>query len=267
MPVALDKQKLFARDRRKANEAEIKLVARFTGGKSVHLGVYLVTADGKLLAPSTPLYSSADKLMSLMKQAVAKFGPIKARPLPARAVNPDRGVGYRADGTARLALTARYTAKSMSAGQPVFDSIVFTRAHWAGLAPPAEAKGKYRVPEATARQFARAVSASSDLSFLIRPRDLKSITLTGEALPDRAGLKRVWLEGKMAGNRPHANEPTKPHHGSMSVEGLLTLDGKGLPVELLLVGEGEYQQPWMRRPSPTRAVVEWRAEAKKPATP
>jgi hypothetical protein len=52
----------------------------------------------------------------------------------------------------------------------------------------------------------------------------------------------------------------------MTVQGLLTLDGKGKPVQLILVGEGEYRLPWMRGPSPTRAIVEWQAAAKKPTS-
>src|SRR5262245_33677885 len=215
---------------REANAEEIKHVEKFTGGKAVHLGVYLVAPDGTPLGTIDTISTSADKIFPILKEAAAKFGPIEPRKPPAAAVNPDRGVGLRGDGSARMALTVRYLDKSFSAGQPVFDSIVFTKEHWVAIAPPAGAKDKYEVPDATARQFARAVSASSDLSYLIRPQDLHEVTLTGEVVSEKDGYVQVRLAGKMAGKRPHVNEPTKPHEGSLTMEGMLVLDARGRPV-------------------------------------
>jgi len=260
VPVALDKQKLLAPAMRLVNADELKCVHRFTGGRTVNLGIYIVAPDGAPLASCGAAFSSADKMMSMLNEAMKKYGPHVPGPLPVRPLNPDRGVGFRADGSSRLALTVRFLDKSFGAGQPVFDSILFTKEHWSALAPPIGATGNYSVPAETARQFARAVSASSDLSFLIRPQDLESISLSGMAVADEDGSIRVQLVGKMTGKRPHVNEPDRPHHGSLAVEGILQLDPERQPRSLLMVGRGEYQQPWMRRPAPTGSLVEWRAD-------
>lgn len=252
VPVAVDKQRL-SRDL-----AELKLIETFTGGRTANLAVHLVTAEGKPLTDRQIFrMQTADEVLTTLRDAVAKFGTVTPRDVKPTWQPPDKGVGSRADGSVRLALTVRHTDKGAHSS-PVFDSIVLTKERWQALLPRAPKEGAtYDVPEATVREFARAVSASSDLSNLIRPGDLTGAKLRGTVQQTPEGWT-VRLAGELVGTRKYVNGP-EMLPGRMKLDGVLMLDKEQRPLRLLVVGEGTFQMPWDRSPRPTAAVAEWRA--------
>jgi len=262
VPVAVDKQKLIhAQDARERFAEERKLIELFTRGRTGNLAVHLINADGEPLTDKEifRMQSAADVLATL-KNAVAKFGPVTRRNVKPQWQSPDKGVGVRPDGSVRLTLYVRHTDRNDHTARPVFDSIILTKEQWRDLAPPDRSKiGSYEVPASTVRQFARALSASSDLSTLHRPEDLSVARLTGTvSKAGPSGETQVVLRGELVGSRKYVNGP-EPLPGRTSFDGLLTLGRNGQPTRLLMVGDGTFKMPWDRQDRPTGSLVEWKA--------
>jgi hypothetical protein len=260
VPIAVDKQqRIHAPGARDQNPEERKLIEKFTGGRTGHLAVHLLTPDGKPLTDREIFrMQSADEVLATLRDAVTRFGPVTPRDVKPAWQPPDKGAGLRPDGSARLALTVRYTDNGSHA-QPVFDSILLAKERWQALLPRDLRDGAtYAIAEATVRELSRAVSASSDLSNLIRPTDLTTAKLTGTVRAGSGGTWEVHLSGELVGTRKYVNGP-ELLPGHTRLDGVLFLDKAGQPVRLLLVGKGTFRMPWDRGPRPTAAVAEWRA--------
>jgi hypothetical protein len=261
VPIAVDKQQMIhspgARDR---YPEERKLIEKFTGGRIGHLAVLLLTPEGKPLTDKEIFrMQSGDEVLATLQAAMAGFGPVAPRDVKPSWQLRDKGVGLRADGSVRLALTVRHTDQALPP-RPVFDSIILTTDQWQSLLPRDLKDGvTYDIPEPTVRELSRAVSASSDLSNLIRPADLTTAKLTGTVRAGSGGTREVHLSGELAGQRKYVNGP-EMLPGRTRLDGVLFLDESARPVRLLLVGKGTFKMPWDRSPRPTAAVAEWRAK-------
>jgi hypothetical protein len=261
VPIAVDKQQLIhATDAREKYAAERKLIEKFTGGRTGHLAVHLLTPDGESLTDKEIFrMQSADEVAATLRDAVARFGPVTPRDVKPSWQPPDKGVGTRPDGSIRLALTARHADRGAHS-EPVFDSIILTKQQWQSLLPRDRTDGAtYEIAESTVRELSRAVSASSDLSNLIRPNDLTTAKLTGTVRAMPGGRLEVRLSGELAGERKYVNGP-EMLPGRTRLDGVLLVDSAGRPDRLLLVGAGTFKMPWDRSPRPTAAVAEWRAK-------
>jgi hypothetical protein len=268
VPIAVDKQKLIHdQNARERFADERKIAEKFTGGNTGKLAVHLLTPDGEPLT-SKEIFrmQSAGEVLATLKEAVAKFGPVPVRRIAPTWQAPDRGFGVRPDGSVRLAAHVRHTDRQDYTARPVFDSIILTKDQWSGLQPPDRGPGStYRVPDPVARQFSRILSASSDLSNLIRPDDLTTVELSGTvSAPARdaaaaSGHLQVTLTGKLAGTRPYVNGGD-PLPGQARLAGILQLDSAGQPIRLLIVFDGTFKMPWDKSARPTAAVVEWQAK-------
>src|SRR5262249_38376190 len=128
------------------------------------------------------------------------------------------------------------------------------------MLPPSRADGAaYDIAQSTVGEFARAVTATSDISNLIPPKQLTTANLTGVVRAAEAGRVQVRLTGQLAGQRKYVNGP-EMLPGRTRFDGMLWLDDAGRPERLLLVGEGTFKMPWDKSPRPTAAVAEWRAK-------
>jgi hypothetical protein len=262
VPIAVDKQQLIhAAGAREKYAEERKLIEKFTGGKTGHLAVRLLTPEGESLTEKEIFrMPSASDVLATLRDAVARFGPVTRRAVKSSWQPADKGVGVRSDDSVRLSLTVRHTDRRDEVGQPVFDSIILTKEQWQSILPPNRAGGAtYDIAESTVREFTRAVTATSDVSNLIRPKELTTARLAGVVQAAEEGRFQVRLTGELAGERKYVNGP-EMLPGRTRLDGMLWLDGAGRPERLLLVGEGTFKMPWDKSPRPTAAVVEWRAK-------
>jgi hypothetical protein len=262
VPIAVDKQQLIhAAGAREKYAAERKLIEKFTGGKTEHLAVRLLTPEGESLTDKEIFrISSASDVLATLRDAVARFGPVTRRSIKASWEPADKGVGVRGDGSVRLSLTVRHTDRRDEAGQPVFDSIILTKDQWQSILPSDRTSGAiFEIPESTVREFTRALTATSDISNLIPPKELTTAKLTGVVHAAEGGRFQLRLTGELAGERKYVNGP-EMLPGRTRLDGTLRLDSAGRPERLLLVGEGIFKMPWDKSPRPTAAVVEWRVK-------
>ena len=101
--------------------AEQRLVQLLTGGRSVNLGVFLVTAEGQQLTDREIFrMPSAAQVLATLREALARFGPVTPRRVRPSWQDTDRGAGVRTDGSVRLALCIRYTDRADYVPRPVF---------------------------------------------------------------------------------------------------------------------------------------------------
>lgn len=259
VPVAVDKQKLVhAAGSRERYGDERRIIDLFTGGKSGDLAVYLLTPAGQSLTNKQIFrMQSAGDVLSTLQEAVAEFGPVAPRRAIPAWQPRDKGVGLRPDGSVRLAASVRHTDRTDYRARPVFDSIVLTKEQFDSLTPAGLEPGtRHTLPDSTARQFSRMLSASSDLSNMIRPSDLTVVELT--VTVSDADQRQLSLSGRLAGSRRYVNG-NELIPGQAQVAGLIQLDADDKPVRLLFVFEGTYKLPWDGADRPTGAIVEWSA--------
>lgn len=265
IPIAVNKQETsHSAAWKAAHSDEFKLIETFTGGKTSHLGIYLLTPEGEPLSDKN-LFRVLDaaETRELLAAARSRFEEnSKAVAGQPRQVEPewrdkDRGLGVREDGSLRIALYARHT--DLANGKPpapVFDSLVLSRQEWQALVPDGDGE-TVQLAEDSARLFARILPASSDLSNLISPADLSVAELS--ARPEQVGGERwIWLDGKVAGKRPYVNGGTIGGHAAL--RGVLVLSAERRPLRLRIVAAGQFKLPWDRADRPTAALLEWQAE-------
>jgi hypothetical protein len=242
--------------------AEQQLINLLTHGHSVNLGVFLSTADGQQLTNREIFrLHTTPEVLSTLREALARFGPVTPRYARPAWQDPDRGAGVRPDGSVRLALFVRYTDDRRPTVAQVFDSIILPAAQWQALQPPSRQAGaRYAVPDEVARQFSRAIGAGSDPTQMLRPEDLTSAGLTGTVTEANGYGVTVELAGRFEGARRHVNGG-EALPGQAFIQGSMDLAPDGRPLRLLMVSDGVFRMPWDRHPRPTGAVIDWQARA------
>lgn len=264
MPVASDVYALRQRAQQSGGSldvnAEKSLQEAWGLARYRPVGLDVISPDGRVIVAD---HASRDPavMRRFVANAVALAGVTTIRRLPPTPAAPDRGVGIRRDGSARLAVTVRATQSGRPANQtPIFDSLYLDSASLRALAPPQVQSGaRYSIPRAVASQFAIALTDGSDPFYVIRPNDLTKVTVEAEVTSVNAGIVTVRLSGQLAGTRVHAGQGRPPNIGSADLDGYLTLDSAGRIHSCLIVTNGESHGEFNRTPHETAGLIEWKS--------
>src|SRR5262249_54824070 len=122
-------------------------------------GLWLATWDRRLLAATLQL--DPQKMLADLRGGLNAFGPVTPRRVRATNPYPDRGIGVRADGSVRLAVSDKTIPvkdlaqlQRLSGWQLFVDSVILSAAEWSALAPPnAETGSTWTIPEEIGRRF------------------------------------------------------------------------------------------------------------------
>src|SRR4051812_15503495 len=132
-------------------------------------GLYLVTADGKVLASHQNFKSHktwAQELLADLRPGLEAFGKVAPRRVTPSDPLPDRGVGVARDGGARLAVFLRLSARGIPVRElpnPTLDSLVLTADEFKELAPvKAEAGAAWKLTEEVGRKFCRVLGPGDE---------------------------------------------------------------------------------------------------------
>lgn len=236
-----------------------QLIEQWGLDKHRPIGVYLLTADGKVLAGMRPSKDTGE-LLAWLEKGLRQLGPLPRRRPVAVTLNPDRGLGVRADGSARLAVTARTLRGGLPANQhPMFDSIFLREDEMRGLRPPRLQTGeRYQIPETTSRHFVRALTDDGDMVFALRAQDATKAQLNAVVTQATADRVEVRIEGALAGKRPYTGGGTRVIEAEGTVRGLLIYSPRGELQQLLLVCDGTYRNPWASAAHTVGGLIEWR---------
>jgi hypothetical protein len=230
-----------------------------------------VTPDGKTLLSAfqelppgvSPTSEAMTKgLLTAIQEALHKVGSLPPRPIAHFQLNPDRGIGFRSDGSIRTALTVRYVFNGKPEGDPMLDSVVLTAAQQQAFAPPQRTVGaRYTLPDAVSRLFVRALSPASDLSTMPTPQDARTAHLTAEVTAIHQEQARIRLTGNWQAVHLSEGDATRPIQAAATADGILEYDLRRRRMRsLLLVMDGTYRLfPPYDSLQHTGAVVEWQA--------
>jgi hypothetical protein len=235
------------------------------GGLDQHrpIGLHVVLPAGKVIASYNCRYVAAGEkdvghMVRFLEEALARAGPVTERRVAHKQLHPDRGLGVRADGSIRLAVTARSLSNGKPANhRPVFESAYLTVEQVKTLAPPQAKVGvRYTVAEDSVRQFTTALTDDGDDVFTIRPREATAGCLQAEVMEVTPSQIHIRLTGHLAGKRVSSERTVA---AEASVHGLIIFDRKGELQRALIVTDGHYRSPWARAPHSVSGLVEWRA--------
>src|SRR5438874_607432 len=115
---------MHAPDAKVRYAAEQRVIRQLTNDRSLKLGVFIATAEGRQLT-DREIFSmqNASEVIGTLREALARFGPVTPRRVRPSWQEADRGAGVRPDGSVRLALYVRHTDGGSDASRVVFDSI------------------------------------------------------------------------------------------------------------------------------------------------
>jgi hypothetical protein len=190
-------------------------------------GLYLVTAEGKVLASHQNFKSPKtwpQEVLDDLQPGLKAFGKVPPRQLRPVDPLPERGVGVRKGGDVCLAVFLRYAVKGIPQRElpnPTIDTLVLSAADFRQLAPAkAEVGARWPVSEAVGRKFCR-VLGPGDEDTMPRPPEVKSVHLTGRVQSVADGIARLTFEGEIAGAHEMQSHKGKCH-------GQAKLTGKSL---------------------------------------
>ena len=235
-------------------------------------GIWIVAPDGKVLAFHYFRVQSGEKpgpakerwtreTLAAVEEGLKAFGPVGPRQPKRGESIPDRGVGLRPAGGARLAVCGGYVRGGRRDGDPVIDSVILSGKEWAAFAPPkAEVGVEWEIPEAVARRFAPALSPITDSIYTPRPSDVKATVLKAWVDRVEGSQVRIRFAGEWASAHNRDNNPQLPIQTRATAEGVGLYDRDSRKMQaLLFVFRGTYVNvpPWKKKDA-TAAVVEWR---------
>ena len=198
------------------------------------------------------------EVIETLDAALKDFGPVEPRAVKPVDPLPHRGAGLQANGTYCLSVYFCVLYHGKREAPPSIDSIILTPADMAALVPAKEGS----VPDAVARKFCRAISASSDTSHMPAPEDVTSVELKAKIESVEGGVARVRLAGKWEAVKVEKyDEKKRPTYSSSTAEGFLIYDvEKKAATSLLMVFGGTWRNvtPY-DQPVNSAAVVEWKA--------
>jgi hypothetical protein len=234
-------------------------------------GLYLVTADGKVLASHQNFKCDKtwpQEVLADLQPGVKAFGTVKPRAVAPDDPLPERGVGIRRDGSACLAVFLRYPIKGIPLRElpnPTIDSLVLSAGDLGELVPAkVEAGAHWNLSEAVARKFHR-VLGPGDEDTMPRAHEVQSVAFVGRVKSVGGGVARLTYEGAIAG--AHETQSNKGKcRGEAKLIGIGVYDVKaGHLLSLVWVFDGTFRgpPPSDKVPLPYSGVVEWRRERRK----
>ena len=229
-------------------------------------GLYLVTADGKVLASHQNFKSYKTwprEVLADLRPGLTAFGPVKPRAAPPADPLPERGVGVRKAGSRCLAVFLRYSITGIPLRElpnPTIDSLVLSAGEFRTLAPAKAAAGAgWELPEAVGRKFSR-ILGPGDEDTMPRPAEVGSVRFVGKVKSVENNIASLTYEGEIAG--AHETQSNKGKcHGKAKLTGTGAFDMKaGRLLSLVWVFEGTYvaPPPYDKPARAFSAVVEWR---------
>jgi hypothetical protein len=229
-------------------------------------GLYLVTAEGKVLASHQNFKSHQTwprEVVADLQPGLKAFGPIAPREVRPSDPLPARGVGTGKDGGVCLAVFLRYAARGIPLRElpnPTIDSLVLGAEQFKALSPSkAEAGATWELPEAVGRLFCR-VLGPGDENTMPRPHEVTVVRLVGKVKSVKGGIAELRYEGEIAGSHETQSNRGKCH-GRAKLTGVGRYDTRaGRLVSLVWVFDGTFvAPPPYDRPARTYSgVVEWR---------
>jgi hypothetical protein len=230
-------------------------------------GLYLVTPDGKVLASHQNFKSDRTWLQEVLadlQPGLKAFGDVKPRQVTPADPLPDRGVGFRADGSVCLAVFLRYPIKGIPLRElpnPTIDSLVLTAAELQELAPPrAEVGGRWDLSQEMSRKFHR-VLGPGDEDTMPRLHEVRAVALAGRVTSVEGGLAYLAYEGSIAGSHEQQSNKGKCQ-GEAKLTGMGVYDlsaGKMRSLVWVFDATFRYPPPNDKEARPYSGVVEWRS--------
>jgi|GEM_PF-7055436 hypothetical protein len=155
VPVVLDYQKVLNRNSR---EARFLLPMMKEKAKDDLQGFWLFTPAGKNLGHGVGFVKMKEKTMRMIDNALDAFGTVEPRRFEKVELNPHRGIGFRTDGSVRLAEYVRRRDRS-NISSPVISSVSLSAQEFQAFAPSTTArKNEWTVPIPVARKLCRIAS-------------------------------------------------------------------------------------------------------------
>lgn len=231
-------------------------------------GLYLVTGDGKVLAGHQNFKSDKtwpQEVLDDLAPGLKAFGEVKPREVKPSDPLPERGVGFRKDGSAGLAVFLRYPIKGIPLRElpnPTIDSLVLTADEFRQLGPAKkEARAEWKIPVAVARKFHR-ILGPGDEDTMPRIHEVESMSLVGRVKSVEGNIAYIGYEGTISGF--HETQSNKGQcHGEAKLTGVGVYDVKaGRLLSLVWVFDGNFRAPppYHKEARPYSGVVEWRYE-------
>jgi hypothetical protein len=228
-------------------------------------GLYLVSADGKVLASHQNFKSDktwAQEVLADLGPGMKAFGEVRPRRVEPADPLPNRGVGTRADGSAILAVFLRYPIKGIPLRElpnPTIDSLALTAGDLKVLGPATAVAGaEWKISEAVGRKFHR-VLGPGDEDTMPRLHEVQSASFVGRVKSVEGGIAYLAYEGTIAGS--HETQSNKGKcHGEARLIGVGKYDTKARRLlSLVWAFDGAYRPPKAndRAALPYSGVVEW----------
>jgi hypothetical protein len=253
--------------------------------RSVQQGVYLATADGKLLSCCMPGRKPdgghdeaaagrnwneiwTGQVRATLEEGLKAFGKVKPRRVNTAPVLPSDGVGVRSDGSVSLFCCTRYMTagpKPDGIGEPIIESVTLTAKEWAALAPPkAEPGAEWQIPDAVARKFHSVLGPSCSDS-LPTADEVTAVRFTGKVESVENGIAYLTYRGRIAGTHKSSSHGTEYQSEATMRGGVGACDvrDRTLLSVTMVFDCGRHDSKYYVPSGPPQkfgAVVEWRRE-------
>jgi hypothetical protein len=253
--------------------------------RSVQQGVYLATADGKLLSCCAPGRKSngehdesaagrnwnaiwTRQVREALEEGLKAFGTVKPREGKTGEVLASDGIGVRPDGSVSLFCCTRYMTAGLKAdgiGEPIIESIKLTAKEWAALAPAKiEAGAQWQIPDAVARKFNSVLGPSCNDS-LPTPDEVTTVRFTGKVESVQSGIAYLSFRGQIAGKHKSGSHGVEYQSEATLLGGVAAYDVRGKTMlSLTMVFDcGRHDSQYYLPSGPPQkfgAVVDWRRE-------
>jgi hypothetical protein len=235
--------------------------------KDNYQGIWIATADGKLLATymewESKQFDWTERLIETLQGTLRSFGPVTERHAKVVDPNPFRGSGVKSDGSVHLAGTSRGVlngGKILTA--PQIDTIALTERQFAGFRPPrAQAGIEFDVPAGTTCRLSRLMTNGSGQNYFPEPDDVTSARLKGQVAEVNGDRSIVVYVGTMtASHKDRFDKGGRMAHGRSQILGYGVYDAREeRMLSLLLLLDSSYRGfPPSDQPQSIAGVAEWR---------
>jgi hypothetical protein len=231
-------------------------------------GLYLVAADGKVLASHQNFKSDKtwpQEVLADLQPGVKAFGAVQPRNVAPPDPLPERGIGFRADGSACLSVFLRYPIKGIPLRElpnPTIDSLILSAEDFRELAPAkVEVGAQWSLSPGVGRTFHR-VLGPGDEDTMPRVQEVQSVSLIGRVRSVADGVAQLSYQGAIAGFHEMQSNKGKCR-GEVKLTGVAVYDVREQRLSSLVwVFDGIYRgpPPADKVPLPYSGVVEWRRE-------
>jgi len=168
---------------------------------------------------------------------------------------PDRGLGYGKDGGLRLDVTVVGLRNGKPDTPPAIDSVLLSKDDAAAFFQPG-GKESWTIPEATAKQFHKAMTFITDSIYVPLQKDIQKAEVKATVLKSTDDAIVVRLDGTWEAKFFREGNEKFPLSSSMTGRGILELDPTTKkPKNLIVLLDGQYGHG--DRKTPMVGVVEW----------